>query len=45
MDTFRRRKGGKFENLQALCREPGVQDLDERYDGILVLTSVPCSSM
>jgi len=37
VDTFRRRKGGKFENLQALCREPGVQDLVARYDGILVL--------
>ena len=37
VDTFRRRKGGKFENLQALMREPGVADILARYDGILVL--------
>ena len=33
-DTFRRRKGGKFENFAALMREPGVAEVLTGYDGV-----------
>ena len=36
-DTYRRRVGGKFENLQALWREPGVDQIMRSYDAILVM--------
>ncbi|KAJ1456615.1 hypothetical protein M885DRAFT_616248 [Pelagophyceae sp. CCMP2097] len=36
-DCYRRRPGGKFENLQALVREAGVGDVFSKYDGVLVM--------
>ena len=36
VDCYRRRKGGKFENMKALFEEPGVADVLASYDGVWV---------